>query len=55
MAAGIALFLALSNNFFFNMYKEIIDVKLLAIDVIASMGMASVVGAVVAVVNGKMK
>lgn len=55
MAAGIALFLALSNNFFYNMYKEIIDVKLLAIDVVASIVIASVVGAVVAVVNGKMK
>jgi hypothetical protein len=37
------------------MYKEIIDVKLLAIDVVASIVIASVVGAVVAVVNGKMK
>jgi hypothetical protein len=55
MAGGIALFLALSNNFFYNMYKEIIDLKLLALDVIASIIIASIVGAVVAVVNGKMK
>ena len=55
MAAGIALFMALSNNFFMNMYKETIGLKLMGIDIIASIVVSSVVGAAVAVVNGKMK
>ncbi|NDP28720.1 MAG: hypothetical protein GZ087_15050 [Flavobacterium sp.] len=55
LAAGIALFMSLSTNFFMNMNKETIDVKLLIIDVVASMVLASFVGAVIAVVNGKMK
>jgi hypothetical protein len=55
MALGIALFISLSNNFFYNMYKETIDFKLMGIDVIASAVVGVVVGAVVAVVNGKMK
>jgi hypothetical protein len=38
-----------------NMTKDTIDVKLLIIDVVASMVLASLVGAVIAVVNGKMK
>lgn len=55
MAAVIALFLSLSNYFFSNMYKDAIDFKLMGIDVLASVVVGSVVGAVVAVVNGKMK
>jgi len=55
MAAGIALFMSLCNNFFMNMYKDTIDVKLMLIDVVASIVVASVVGACIAVVNGKMK
>jgi hypothetical protein len=55
LAAGIALFMSLSTNFFMNMTKETIDVKLLIIDVVASMVIASFVGASIAVVNGKMK
>ncbi len=55
LAAGIALFMTLSVNFFQNMTKETIDFKLMGIDVVASMVLASFVGAVVAVVNGKMK
>lgn len=55
LAAGIALFMGLSINFFQNMTKEVIDFQLVAIDVIASMVLASFVGAAVAVVNGKMK
>lgn len=55
MAAGISLFLGLSNNFFYGMYKESLDVKLMVIDVITTIVIGSVVGAVVAVVNGKMK
>ena len=55
MALGIALFMALCSNFFMNMTKETIDVKLTAIDVVASMVLATAVGAAVAMVNGKMK
>ncbi len=55
MAIGIALFMTLCNNFFMNMYKETIDFKLMGIDIVASMVLASMVGAAVAVVNGKMK
>ena len=55
MALGIALFMCLSTNFFRNMYTDTIDVKMLAIDIVASLVIAAVVGASVAVVNGKMK
>jgi hypothetical protein len=55
LAAGIALFMTLSTNFFMSMTKETIDVKLLIIDVVASMVLASFVGTSIAVVNGKMK
>ena len=55
MAAMIAFFVTLGNNFFREMYQETIDFKLMGIDIVASMVLASVVGAVVAVVNGKMK
>ena len=55
IAFGISLFISLSNNFFYNMYKEAIDFKLMGIDVIASTAVGAVVGAIVAVVNGKMK
>lgn len=55
MAVGIALFMSLCNNFFFNMYNEAIDYKLMGIDVVASTAVAAVIGAVIAVVNGKMK
>ncbi len=55
MAIGIALFMGLCNSFFMNMYKETIDIKLTAIDIIAGMVLATVVGAAVAMVNGKMK
>ncbi|MDN3676903.1 hypothetical protein QWY90_06225 [Flavobacterium paronense] len=55
MAVGIALFMSLSDNFFMNMYKETIDFKLMGIGIVASIFVASIVGAAVAVVNGKMK
>lgn len=55
MAIGIALFMSLSIGFFKDMYSETIDFKLLAIDIVASVVIAAVVGAAVAVVNGKMK
>jgi uncharacterized membrane protein YraQ (UPF0718 family) len=37
------------------MYKDSMDVKMVAIDVLASLVIATVVGAVISVVNGKMK
>ena len=55
VAAGVALFMSLANNFFYCMYKDSMDVKMVAIDVVASIVLASVVGAVIAMVNGKMK
>ena len=55
VAIGIALFMSLANNFFYSMYKDTMDVKLVAIDVVASIVVAAVVGAAIAVTNGKMK
>lgn len=55
MAIGIALFMGLCSHFFMNMTKETIDVKMMAIDIIASLVLATGVGAAVATVNGKMK
>ena len=55
VAAGVALFMSLANNFFYNMYKDTMDVKMVAIDIVASLVLAAVVGAVIAFVNGKMK
>lgn len=55
LAVGIALFMSLANNFFYSMYKDTMDVKLVAIDVVASIVVAAVVGAAIAVTNGKMK
>jgi hypothetical protein len=55
LATGIALFMTLSINFFQNMTKETIDIQLMVIDVVASMVLASFVGAVVAFTIGKLK
>jgi hypothetical protein len=55
VALGVALFMSLGNNFFYAMYKEAIEIKMVAIDVAASLAIATVVGAVIGVVNGKMK
>jgi len=55
VALGVALFMSLGNNFFYVMYKEAIEIKMVAIDVAASLAIATVVGAVIGVVNGKMK
>ena len=55
MAIGIALFMSIANNFFMNMYSETLDVKLMAIDILASIVVATGVGAIVAYVNSKMK
>ena len=51
MKTDIALFKCLFNNFFRNMYTDSIDVKMLAIDVVASLITATVFGATVAVAN----
>ena len=55
LAAGIGLFMSLSTNFFMNMTKDTIDIKLLSVDVAASIVLASIVGAIIAVTNGKIK
>ncbi|MCF6130592.1 hypothetical protein L1S35_12985 [Flavobacterium sp. AS60] len=55
LAIGIALFMSLANNFFYSMYKDTMDVKLVAIDVVASIVVSAVVGAAIAFTNGKMK
>ena len=55
MALGIAVFMALSSWFFQHMTQETMDIKLMLIDVIACMVLATGVGAAVALVNGKMK
>lgn len=55
LAVGIAIFMSLANNFFYNMYNASMDIKMTAIDLVASIVVAAVVGAVIAVVNGKMK
>ena len=55
MAIGIALFMSLSHWFFDSMYKDTMDVKLMAIDILAALALATGVGAAVAMVNGKMK
>lgn len=55
MALGIAVFMALCSWFFQHMTQETIDLKLMVIDVVASMVLATGVGAAVAFVNGKMK
>ena len=54
-AAGIGLFLSLSTNFFANMSKDTIDYQLMGIDVATMVILSGLVGAVVAVTNGKMK
>ena len=55
IAVGVALFMSLANNFFYSMYKDTMDVKMVAIDVVASLVLAAVVGAAIAMVTGKMK
>jgi hypothetical protein len=55
VALGVGLFMSLCNNFFYAMYKDSMDVKMVVIDVVASLAIATVVGAVIGVVNGKMK
>ena len=55
MALGIAVFMALCSWFFQHMTQETIDLKLMVIDVVTSMVLATGVGAAVAFVNGKMK
>jgi hypothetical protein len=55
LAAGIAFFMSLSMNFFYGMYSETLNWQLVATDVLCSIVIASFVGAVIAVVNGKMK
>ncbi|WP_309612799.1 hypothetical protein [Flavobacterium sp.] len=55
VAVGVALFMSLANSFFESMYKDSMDVKMVAIGVVASIVVAAVVGSAIAVTNGKMK
>lgn len=55
LAAGIGLFISISTNFFANMTKETIDFNMMGLDVATMVVLSGLVGAVVAVVNGKMK
>jgi hypothetical protein len=55
LAIGIGLFMSLSMNFFYGMYSETINFQMVAVDVLVSIVIASIVGAAIAVVNGKMK
>ncbi|QBZ98503.1 hypothetical protein [Flavobacterium sangjuense] len=55
MALGISVLMGMCSWFFMNMTQETIDVKLMAIDIVAGMVLATGVGAAVAMVNGKMK
>ncbi|MEO5776030.1 MAG: hypothetical protein ABIQ27_03945 [Flavobacterium sp.] len=55
MAIGISIFMSLCTHFFQNMYSDSVDVKMVAIDIVAGLVLATGVGAVVAMVNGKMK
>jgi hypothetical protein len=54
-AAIIGLFLGLYSDFFGNMTKAAIDYKLMALDVVTTIVISALVGATIAVVNGKMK
>ena len=55
IAAGVGLFMSLANNFFGCMYKDTMDVKMVAIDIVAAIVLSAVVGASIAMVTGKMK
>lgn len=55
LALGIGLFVALSMSFFNAMYSTTINWELIAVDVLVSIVIASIDGAVIAVTNGKLK
>ena len=51
---GIGLFAALHMTYFMHMYEASIDMKLMLIDTLAMIGISALVGAIVAVINGKL-
>lgn len=55
LAIGIGLFMSLSMSFFNGMYSATLNWQLVAVDVLVSVVIASIVGALIAVTNGKLK
>jgi hypothetical protein len=55
VALGVGLLMSLADMFFNNMYKASLDIKMEAINILASLVIATFVGAAIAVINGKMK
>lgn len=53
--AVIGLFMALYSNFFMNSMKSDIDYQTMGLDIVITVVMAALVGAVIALVNGKLK
>jgi hypothetical protein len=53
--AVIGLFMALYSNFFMNSMKSDIDYQTMGLDIVITIVMAALVGAVIALVNGKLK
>lgn len=51
---GIGLFVALHMTYFMHMNETSMDIKLMVVDCIAMIGISALVGATVAVVNGKL-
>lgn len=55
LAIGIGLFMSLSMSFFNGMYSATLNWQLVAVDVLVSVVIAAIVGAFIAVTNGKLK
>jgi hypothetical protein len=55
LAIGIGLFMSLSMSFFNGMYSATLNWQLVVVDVLVSVVIASIVGALIAVTNGKLK
>lgn len=55
LAIGVGLFMALSMSFYNGMYSATLNWQLVAVDVLVSVVIAAIVGAVIAVTNGKLK
>jgi hypothetical protein len=53
--AVIGLLMALYSNFFMNSMKSDIDYQTMGLDIVITIVMAALVGAVIALVNGKLK
>ncbi|MBP6558070.1 MAG: hypothetical protein KAX93_04300 [Flavobacterium sp.] len=55
MGGVIAMFMSLWYGFFEKMYSETVDLKMMAMSAVVSLILGGIVGATVAIVNGKMK